>query len=77
MLCPMPLAGCPLPGLHRRLHPSHKTYRQLVSRDPGLGYALGGTKPIPFLIEDRYNALNDVLEEGLMELELGKYPIRR
>jgi hypothetical protein len=42
-----------------------------VPSDPGLGYALEGTEPVPFLIEDRYNLLNDVLEEGLTELKLG------
>jgi hypothetical protein len=67
----MPLASCPPPGLHRGLHPSHKTCRQLVPSDPGLGHALEGTEPVPFLTEDRYNLLNDILEEGLAELELG------
>ena len=37
--------------------------------DLGLGLALEGAEAVPFLIEDRYNLLNGVLEEGLTELE--------
>jgi hypothetical protein len=61
---PMPSASCPPPGLHRGLHPSHKTCRQLVPSDPGFGHALDGTEPVPFLIE-----------EGLAELEPGNIPL--
>jgi hypothetical protein len=46
-----------------------------VPSDPGLGHALEGTEPVPFLIEDGYNLLNDVLEEGLAELEPGNIPL--
>jgi hypothetical protein len=41
------------PGLHRGSHPNHKTYRQPVSSNLGLGDTLQGTKDILFLIEDR------------------------
>ena len=71
----MPSASCPPPCLHRGLHPSHKTCRQLVPNDPGLGHALEGTESVPFLIEDRYNLLNNVLEEGLAKLEPDNIPL--
>jgi hypothetical protein len=42
-----------------------------VPSDPGLGHALEGDETVPFLIEDRYNLLNGVLEGGLAELKPG------
>ena len=76
MLAQCPSASCPPSGLHRGLHPSHKTYRQLVPSDTGLGHALEGTEAVPLLIEDHYNLLNDVLGEGLAELELGNIAVQ-
>jgi hypothetical protein len=69
--CLMSSPSCPPPGLHRGLHPSYKTCRQLVPSDPRLGYALEGTEAVPFLIEDYCNLLYNVLEEELAELKLG------
>jgi hypothetical protein len=74
--CLMPSASCPHPGLHRSLHPSHKAYRQLVPSDTGLGHALEGAQAVPLLIEDHYNLLNDVLKEGLAELEPGNIAVQ-
>ena len=72
----MPSGSCPPPGLHRGLHPSHEACRQLVSSDPGLGHALEGAEAVLLLIEDYYNLLNDVLEEGLAELEPGNIAVQ-
>jgi len=77
MLAQCPSASCPPSGLHRGLYPSHKTCRQLVPSDPGLGHALEGAEAVTFLIEDRHNLLNGVLKGGLAELEPGNIPSTR
>ena len=53
-----------VPQLAARLQVFTEACRQLVPSDPGPGHALEGAEAVPFLIEDRYNLLNGVLEEG-------------
>jgi hypothetical protein len=46
-----------------------------VPSDTGLGHALEDAEAVPLLIED-YNLLNDVLEQGLAELEPGNIAVQ-